>query len=49
LKEPEAARGCYCVTLVCSASDQNGEIINVYNPFWFEEVGHYDRTSTAVF
>jgi hypothetical protein len=44
-----AARGCFRVTLICSASDQNGEVLNVYNPPWFEAVGHSGRTLTAAF
>ena len=37
-----AARGCCSGTLHCSASDQNGEILNVCNRFCFEPVGHSD-------
>jgi hypothetical protein len=35
--------------LNCSASDQNGEIVNVCKRFCFEAVGHSDRISSAVF
>ncbi len=34
--------GCFSGTLHCSASDQNGEILNVCNRFCFEPVGHSD-------
>ena len=37
-----AARGCCSGTLHCSASEQNGEILNVCNRFCFEPVDHSD-------